>query len=220
MGRGRHGGGGGEHQGPPPRPSYRKRDPKPPDAPPPPPQRPPDRERGRKLPPPPDVAADELPAIEAIGFGTVQTRDQRAMARALADIRALPDDQDLRDAYGRLCHAVPIWVRTNGLSQALAFIRAKGHPADAGDRAKALARAHRTIERHLAGLVGVEEGKMRESANGNPAALLDRVQQSSIGTYIGDTRAILGAWVYYKRFAVSLLRVAPNTPVDEGEGGA
>lgn len=159
------------------------------------------------------VAAEPVETIDLTDLPP--TRQQRAMAEAYRAIHELPDKKELRTIYGGLCHQVPIWVRAQGLAQAVAFIREKGHPDDQkSDRAT----AYRFMERHLAAALGV---KVSEQAVGNSGALLDRVMTANVITYIQDTRTILDAWVYYKRFAASVLGVenAHSAEVSDAAAG-
>ncbi len=102
-----------------------------------------------------------------------------------------------RSVYGSLCHNLPILVRQSGLCQTVAFLQEKG--TGPGDRQD----AYRAIHRQIAEIIGVPEGQ-----------LLASVQQASVGTTIWYTRQLLAAWIYYKRFAVSILEILPGMDVD------
>lgn len=126
------------------------------------------------------------------------TRQQRYLERALRHVEALqgePESSDLPKIYGGLCHSFPVLLRTNGLMQTLAFIYTKS--GDTDDRK----RAYRALLSHVAETLG-------QPADGT--ALLHHVHQMSNGQYIHATRALLSAWVYYKRFAESILDVQPG----------
>lgn len=114
-------------------------------------------------------------------------------------------DKVERTKYGRLCHAFPIMVRTCGLCQAVAFSMDKKTPG-AGDET-AENRAQRLLLEHVAGILGCER---------NCDALMRRVQDGGVREYMLDTRRVLRAWVYRKRFAVSILSVEANID-SEGE---
>jgi len=102
-----------------------------------------------------------------------------------------PNKKDqARQIYGGLCHSFPVMVRTCGLCQALAFSAAK---AKAGGGARA--DAHGQLLRHVGKIIGHEE---------NP---LKAVQEADTTRYMLYTRQVLSAWIYFKRFAESILEV-------------
>lgn len=128
------------------------------------------------------------------------TRSQHFFTTALRDVTQVaatgaPGDVR-RKTYGSLCHGLPIMVRTNGLCQALAFIEAK---AGGGQPDNPRARAYQDMKRHVAGLLGIP-----------PDALLARIGAAPVDEYLHLTRTVLAAAVYYKRFAVSILEIAPD----------
>lgn len=120
----------------------------------------------------------------------VQTRHQRDMALALTHVRQAAATAS-GELYGSLCLSLPVLVQTNGLCQTLAFLEEKssGKPDS----------AHRLLLNHIAEVLGVEPGK-----------LLDAVRTAPLMTYIHYSRRIMSAWVYYKRFSVSILNADPT----------
>ncbi len=92
--------------------------------------------------------------------------------------------------YGGLCHSFPVMVRTCGLCQAVAFSVAK-----AGEGKTDREKAHTLLLEHVGRVLNVQ---------GN---LLKAVRDASAGQYMLYTRRILTAWVYFKRFAESILNV-------------
>jgi CRISPR-associated protein Cmr5 len=109
--------------------------------------------------------------------------------------------------YGGLCHSFPVLVRTCGLCQALAFSQDKA--TGEGDRAQ----AHNFLLQHV--------GKLLASpGEGEPGtqwkAALDRVQQGDAMEYLQATRRVLAAWIYFKRFAVSILKVQSPRGAEDG----
>ena len=60
---------------------------------------------------------------------------------------------------------------------------------------------------HVAGILGCQR---------SPEALLRRVQEGDVRRYMLDTRRVLRAWVFRKRFAVSILNVELSNEI-EGE---
>lgn len=105
---------------------------------------------------------------------------------------------ELRNIYGGLCHSFPVMVRTCGLCQALAFLKAK-----AGDEKDSRKRAHALLLKHVQQVLEVEND------------VLDKVRSSSTTEYMLYTRRILTTWVYFKRFAESILKVSSSA----GAGG-
>lgn len=100
-----------------------------------------------------------------------------------------------RRIYGGLCHAFPVLVRTNGLCQALAFVAAKA----TGDTPRA--QAYRDVRDHVADILQITDQQ------GKPGDPLDVVRHAALTEYLRSTRTILDAWVYYRRFADSVLEV-------------
>lgn len=128
-------------------------------------------------------------------------RQQRYMQQAIQNVQGMCSERkETRDIYGGLCHTLPILLRTNGLCQTLAFIESKR--CSAGDKSRAA--AYQALKSHIATTLGVLE-----------ETLLDRVRDAPIGTYLRETSLLLDAWVYYKRFAVSILGVTAGEGKDE-----
>lgn len=132
------------------------------------------------------------------------TRSQQLMRQALADVReverAFGPRSETATAYGGLCHTLPVLVRTHGLCQTLALIEDKaggGGPSE---------QAYATLRQHIAGLLGIASSH----------ELLSTVADAPLTAYLFQTRLVLDAWVYYKRFAVSLLNVESGQERDEG----
>lgn len=125
---------------------------------------------------------------------------------ALTNVQAVHDDQDLspkaRKIYGGLCHNLPILVRQNGLAQTVAFIedKAGGTDPNPNDRQK----AYRQLRAHIGQTIGVQ------------GTLIGHVPTVPLPRYMHDTRAILEAWIFYKRFAVSILKVEQGEDAEEG----
>lgn len=118
-----------------------------------------------------------------------QTKAQRDLRLAAELVRELKPGSETAKIYGGLCHQFPVMVRTVGLGQALAFSAAKA----AGDGERA--RAHQKLLEHVGKLLEIQSG------------VLERVQNASAAEYMHMTRRVLSAWVYFKRFAVSVLKV-------------
>lgn len=107
-------------------------------------------------------------------------------------------DKEVQEIYGGLCHDFPILTRTCGLCQAVAFSADK---AQSDDRARA--EAHQLLLQHLGEILGIKtEGK-----GGANDPLLQKIIEADALQYMLYTRQALHAWVYLKRFAVSILGV-------------
>lgn len=121
---------------------------------------------------------------------TMQTRAQKDMLLAERLVtEASNGDERVYKIYGGLCHNFPVLVRTCGLCQALAFHKAKA--ANGDDRA----RAHQMLLKHVGTLLGEPDP-------------LDAVRRAETTDYMLHTRRALAAWIYFKRFAESILNVS------------
>jgi len=116
-------------------------------------------------------------------------------------------DGSVQKIYGGLCHSFPVLVRTCGLCQALAFSEAKSKAGEDAGRKE----AHALLLRHVAGILGMQEAATNES----PA--LEAVRDAGVTEYMLQTRRVLSAWIYFKRFAESRLKVASAQDSQEGE---
>lgn len=116
-----------------------------------------------------------------------------------------PDKEDkVRTTYGSLCHSFPVMVRTCGLCQAVAFSKAKAEADD--ERIK---QAHTLLLHHLGELLHTIDASV------DKVDPLDAIRKADAPTYMLYTRRVLSAWVYFKRFAESILKVKAG----EGERG-
>ena len=114
------------------------------------------------------------------------------MKKALAAVQGVSTSSaPIRKTYGALCHQIPILVLTNGLGLTAAFVEAKAASEE----------PYRLIKEHLAGVLGA----------GPNVNLSTHIKGRTSEEYMLDTFTILDAWVYYKRFAVSLLGVEAGT---------
>ncbi|HLJ54445.1 MAG TPA: type III-B CRISPR module-associated protein Cmr5 [Chthonomonadaceae bacterium] len=123
----------------------------------------------------------------------IKSRAQADMALAASRMTEIMSDESKRtwkDDYGRICHNFPVMVLTCGLCQAVAFSEAKGVDDGKGDKRKR--EAHNRI---------LDDVKAITGADARAIAICDAPE------YIQHTRRVLAAWSYYKRFAVSILKV-------------
>ncbi len=116
------------------------------------------------------------------------------MKQALADVQNVKTHSDpaVQKSYGALCHQTPVFVLTHGLAITAAFVDAKA----AGESG---AGPYNLVQRHMIGILG-------GNAN-DPTITAVLARQPSNGEYMLNTLTILDAWIYYKRFAVSVLDV-------------
>ncbi|MBX2990247.1 MAG: type III-B CRISPR module-associated protein Cmr5 [Bacteroidetes bacterium] len=106
------------------------------------------------------------------------------------------EDNKVRKTYGSLCHSFPVMVRTCGLCQAVAFSKAKA----AGDDSR-IADAHRLLLEHLGELLHAVNSAISKDDVVSP------IRSASATVYMLYTRQILTSWIYFKRFAESILKV-------------
>jgi len=101
--------------------------------------------------------------------------------------------------YGSMSHKLPLLIRTAGLAQALAFVRAKKEEA------------YNDLLNHLATNVawpGVATGEQ----------LAAKSRSEHLDGYILLTRRVSAALIWYKRFAESELGITANQDILEGGG--
>lgn len=108
-----------------------------------------------------------------------------------------PDENNkIRKTYGSLCHSFPVMVRTAGLCQAVAFSQAKAQADD--ERIK---KAHAILLQHVGKVLSTVEPSVDQNG------LLSAVRNANATTYMLYTRRLLSTWIYFKRFAESILKV-------------
>ena len=156
----------------------------------------------------------------------MQTREQRYAARTMSRMEAVCGrPQAFQKQYGSLCHKLPVLILSAGLAQALAFLlaRASSGPAAEGSRSGkegvlTFPSAHHQL---LVDLAWVLELPTSPGEGVMPASLLQQVQRASFLEYMRQTRLSLGALVWFKRFAQSLLQVeaADEAPEPSSAGG-
>ena len=131
-------------------------------------------------------------------MASVQTRAQADLKRAVEDIRRLEaQSEGVKKNYIRRVKQLPALVMTVGLAQALAF------SAEKAGKDNDLGRAHKRVLEHVASILNVPDA-------------LSAVRDAATPDYLHMTRRVLAAWVFYQRFAVSLLD--PNGEL-QAQGG-
>ncbi len=122
----------------------------------------------------------------------MQSREQQYAVTICNQISEYPgklsEDAADRKRYGAMAHKLPILVRQAGLVQALAFVESRDKEP------------YKNLLDHLASTVG----------EGSAAGLLTRSRAADLPEYIYLTERVMLALKWYKRFAQSVLKVAPT----------
>jgi CRISPR-associated protein Cmr5 len=133
----------------------------------------------------------------------MRTRAQEHLALAERLVsEAERKSKEVQSIYGGLCHSFPVMVRTCGLCQALAFSTAKA----TGKEATARVQAHTLLLKHVGEVIGCD---------GDSLSIFKKVREADTLDYMHQTRLVLTAWVYFKRFAVSILKVEDSRDAEE-----
>lgn len=136
---------------------------------------------------------------------TVQTRAQRLLVTAhdcVDEVRGRPEG--VQKVYGTIVRDFGAVVRTTGLAQAVAFAESKKAKPGAGSQPKDREVAYELLLRHLATALDLTEG-----------GVVEAIRVADAVTYLRYTEQVLQAWVYFRRFVVSLLRI-DDAPDEEG----
>ncbi len=130
-----------------------------------------------------------------------QTRAQKDLTLAYELVSSVekqhPNPKDKsKSTYQQLCKKFPVMVLQSGLCQTLAFHADKAKKVDKDNQSdnQAQAKAHSYILLHAAKIIDVTDA-------------LQEAQKVDALTYMHQTRRILEAWIFFKRFAVSALTV-------------
>jgi len=126
----------------------------------------------------------------------MSTRNQALMKEAIEKVQqVVPEDDEVRRIYGGLCHKFPVLVLSCGLCQAVAFIESKKSSSDSNRK-----KAHDLLEEHVESLLKLCGFEINGS-------LSEAIVKMDMRRYAMATRMILNGWIYYKRFAASILGV-------------
>jgi CRISPR-associated protein Cmr5 len=117
------------------------------------------------------------------------------LARCRVNSVAASPNENVRTTYGGLCHEFPVMVRTCGLCQAVAFSLDKAQSNE----------AHSLLLDDLSKVLGVDRNQ-----------LAGRIEAMNTTEYMLATRQVLSAWLFFKRFAVSILKVKTG---QDAQGG-
>jgi CRISPR-associated protein Cmr5 len=127
------------------------------------------------------------------------TREQCYARAVYNQIRPLIDKSDKeRKAYGSLAHKLPVLIRTSGLAQALAFVKARNQ--------------EETPQQQL--LKDLEVVLRANGALAQNARLTDQSRNADFEEYMRLTEAALQALLWFKRFAQSELKVESGTEAE------
>jgi CRISPR-associated protein Cmr5 len=122
----------------------------------------------------------------------IQSQSQKDLAHVAARVATIKGEPWAK-IYGGLCHSFPVLVRTAGLAQTIAFHESKaGNDSKEGEEGRKGAHA-RLLTDVKALLPGLDVG------------------QVSLSEYMRATRRVLAVWVFYKRFAVSVLKTEADS---------
>ena len=131
----------------------------------------------------------------------MRTRDQKLAAEIFGQVSELADlSETKRKKYGSMAHKAPALIRTAGLTQALAFIDARGDQAQ-----------HILLD-HIAQVTGFN----------TRGELLHQSRTANLNEYMALSQRVMNALLWYKRFAQSVLGVEQGTEAEEAleEGGS
>ena len=116
-----------------------------------------------------------------------KTRNQEYAVRIYEQVQKVKDS-DKAQAYGRYAHKLPIMISTEGLVNAVSFIREK--KLDDG-----------LLLEDIRQLIGKEFGA------DSVEAFLKVIREADIETYVLLTQKIQDALVWYKRYSKTILNV-------------
>jgi CRISPR-associated protein Cmr5 len=120
-------------------------------------------------------------------------KDMAAVAKRVQEVQGKP----WAKVYGGLCHSFPVMVKQAGLAQTLAFHQSKASAEndDSGsDRKQAHARLLSDVNAHFKDF--------------DPGT-------ASLTEYMRTSRRVLAIWIFYKRFAVSILKAQAGEAKDD-----
>lgn len=130
--------------------------------------------------------------VSGLDTQQVQTRAQQDLKRAVDDIQKLiqetasdskkDGDKSIRESYESRAKDFAVLVMSCGLAQALAFCQSKRE----SDKAYAY------VIQHVASILDEND-------------VVNAVRSANTSEYMHMTRRVLAAWVYYRRFAESML---------------
>jgi CRISPR-associated protein Cmr5 len=130
----------------------------------------------------------------------IQTRAQKSLKLAEFSVREVSQQKgEVQEIYQTLCQGFPVMVRTCGLCQSIVFSADKA----SGDGPRA--EAHKLLLLHVTAVLAVED-------------LVSSIRDADTVSYMLYTRQVLSAWIYFKRFSISILEeTKPKRPRQTAE---
>jgi len=135
-----------------------------------------------------------------------QTLDQQRARAAWESVQEVKKHSDYREKYGPVAKKLPMYVLTNGLGQALAFLRAKANPKDP-NKPKPENKANEAAYKHLSAWV-MEQMKQDGS-------LLEWLLKQNAATYRRATAEALAYLNWLKRFAEAEPELKADAPGED-----
>ncbi|HOB31032.1 MAG TPA: type III-B CRISPR module-associated protein Cmr5 [Bacillota bacterium] len=121
------------------------------------------------------------------------TKDQQYASLAFDQVNKMRNEsKDDQTKYGSMAHRLPVLIRKAGLAQAIGFVESRGTSAQ------------QELLNHISEAVGVED-------------IAEYSRKAELAEYMKLTNDVMAALVWYKRFAVSVLKV--ESGMDEDAGG-
>jgi CRISPR-associated protein Cmr5 len=117
--------------------------------------------------------------------------NQQLLAHAYQKVKARDSEpEEAKKKYGIWCHNLPGLISVSGLAQAIAFMESKMESKKGKDD------GFKFLLEDLKGIPGVAVGELK-----------DVVIHADVAQYMFYTQRIQQALVFFKRFAVSILKV-------------
>ena len=127
------------------------------------------------------------------------TREQKRASLVYDRVNRYENDEHTRGDYGSMAHRFPALLRSAGLIQALAFVESRGNEA------------HRQFIYDFASVLTELGGaKQSEKAASTYGSLFEKAREADLPEYLRMTREALAVADWFKRFAQSVLKVAPG----------
>jgi CRISPR-associated protein Cmr5 len=123
----------------------------------------------------------------------MQTRSQRYAKKVYGQVQVLlQHTREEQKQYGSMAHKLPVLIRTAGLSQALAYVDARGKEP------------HHHLLEHLATTLDMTKEN-----------LLKQSREAELSEYMHLTEQTITALLWYKRFAQSVLDVKAGDETED-----
>lgn len=147
----------------------------------------------------------------------MKTRNQKFAACAFQfvnEFKARNEKKESRDRYGAFAHSLPVTIRTAGLTQALAFVDARGKDEGmallAHLAATVYADEEASVRPNLPKVIDGDEENRNKRLTLFHGHLLAQSRDADLREYMRLTQRTLAALLWFKRFAQTVLDVAPG----------